>query len=345
MREHVVSLKNQLRSILLMLALMALTIIIILKEYSIWKIAAAIKSIHPFYLFAGIGLMFLYAACQAMNIFLIMQRLGQASSYKNCLEYAFIGNYFGAITPGASGGQPAQVYYMNKDKIRIDLSVLALFYTVFVSQIVILLMGGVLAYLRYRAVLKLARWFIYLLFAGTMVMLGLILILLALMFSRRVVPFLLHAGINFLGKIHVIKQPEVIKAKSEKQIKDYYEKSKIILKHPDLFIQVFFVTILQWVSYCMVCYLVYLSFGFRDYDILDLMTGQALINIAVAAAPLPGSVGVAEKAALNVFGQFYPITDLPSAMLLNRIINFYLPLLISFTVYLFTHHRIRKELK
>lgn len=342
MKVHVVSRKNQFRSILLMMVLMAITIVVILKDYSVKELTEVIKSTHPFYLIAGIILMFLYAGCQAMNFFLVMGRLGQTKPYRQCIGYAYIGNYFGAITPGASGGQPAQMYYMSKDKINIDLSTITIFYLVFTSQIVIILMGGLLAIFRFHILAKAPNWFMYILIAGSMVMLGLIIILSALMFSKKVIPFLVKLAIKFGEKIHLIKKPEVLEAKADVLIWSYQDKSKIILKHPDLFIKVFFVTVLQWTAYCMVSYLVYLSFGYREFNALDLMAGQSFINIAVAAVPVPGSVGVAEKAFLNIYGQFYAQQELPSAMILSRIINFYLPLLISFLVYLLAHYRIMK---
>jgi glycosyltransferase 2 family protein len=342
MSEKVISKKNQLRSILLITGLMTVTVAVILKDYTINELVEAVRKVHPFYLLAGIGLMFLFIGCQAMNFSMIMSSLGQPSSFRYCIEYAYIGNYFGAITPGASGGQPAQIYYMNKDKIHIDISSITIFLMVFVSQIVIVLMGGVFVLLRFGMLERSADWFSYLLIAGSAVMLGLTGILFALMFSRRTVPFLVDLTFRFGKKIHVIKKPEEIQIKFDILIIAYREKARMILKHPSLYVKVFLVTVLQWVAYGMVSYLVYLSFGYRKADILDLMGGQAFINIAVAAVPLPGSVGIAEKSFLILFGQYYPANDLTSAMIIGRIINFYLPLLISFLVYIFAHHRMMK---
>lgn len=342
MKTHVVSRKNQTRSILFVMALMTITITVILKEYSISEIVRVIKSVHPFYLVAGIVMMLLYVCCQAMNFFLLLKKLMHPASYGYCVEYAYIGNYFGAITPGASGGQPAQLYYMNKDKIHVDISAITVFFMVFISQIIILLLGGILGFLRSSLVAEYKSWLKYLILAGGMVMFVLIFILTALMFMRKTVPFLFRIVLKAGIKGRLIKKPEELKAKFEALILSYQEKSKLILRHPDLFVQISVVTILQWLAYYMVSYLVYLSFGHREHNMIDLMTGQSLINIAVAAVPLPGSVGIAEKAYLNIFGQFYTAEELPSAMILSRIINFYLPLFISFFVYLLVHFRVVK---
>ena len=342
MREKIVSKKNQMRSILLMASLMAVTVTVILKKYSIGELMEAVGSVHLFYLITGIALMFFYAGCQAINFYMIMHRLGQAASYKNCIDYAYIGNYFSAITPGACGGQPAQMYYMNKDKIHVDISAITIFLMVFISQIVLIIMGGVFAMLRSHILVKSAQWFIWMLFAGASVMFFLTVVLSALMFSRVIIPFLIDLVLKFGVKFHLFKKPKEIKDKLDILIISYREKSKLIIKNPDLFLKVFVISVFQWIAYCLVTYLVYLSFGYRKNDCLDLMAGQSFINIAVAAVPLPGSVGIAEKAYLNVFGQFYPNELLPTSMILSRIINFYFPLLISFIAYAFTHHRIMK---
>lgn len=46
MQEKIVSKKNQMRSILLMSSLMAVTVTVILKKYSIWELMKAVGSVH-----------------------------------------------------------------------------------------------------------------------------------------------------------------------------------------------------------------------------------------------------------------------------------------------------------
>ncbi len=345
MRTHVVSRKNQIRSILFVGLLMAITIVVILNEYSIIEIIKAIEGTHPFYLIAGIFMMFLFIGCQAMNFSMILKKLEHPVSFAYCVQYAYVGNYFGGITPGASGAQPSQLYYMNKDKIHVDISAITVFFMVFISQLVILGLGGMFAYLRSEMVARFESWMKYLLLAGVIVLIGLTLLLLALMFLRRTIPFVFRMILKVGVKGRLIKDPEMAKAKFEAITLSYREKSHVILKHPDLFVKVFVITILQWISYYMVSYLVYRSFGYQEHNALDLMTGQSMINIAVSAVPIPGSVGVAENAFLNVFGRFYTAKELPSAMILSRLINFYLPLFISFFVYLIVHFRVVKQKK
>lgn len=345
MGTNVVSKKNQVRSILLIAALMAVTIFVVLKEYSITEIVQVIRSVHPFYLLGGILMMFANVACLGLNFKLILQRLGHPTAYVRCIEYAYIGNYFGAITPGASGAQPAQVYYMNKDRIHVDISAITVFLMVFSSQIVLLFYGGLTAIVRYEYVSEYKNWLKYLVIAGAAVILCLTLILTAIMFMGKTVPFLIRYALKLGVKVKLIRNEAELKSKVDRLVASYQGKAHYVLKHPGMFIQVFFISVVQWAAYYMVSYLVYLSFGHTSADAIDLMSAQALINIAVVAIPLPGSVGISEKVFLNVFQPFYTIDELPSAMILTRVINFYLPLFIAFLIYLVLHFRIMRETK
>ncbi|MDF2510859.1 MAG: hypothetical protein K0S04_725 [Herbinix sp.] len=343
MGTNVVSKKNQIRSIIFVAILMVLTILVVLKEYSITEIVQVIRCVHPFYLLAGILMMFVNVGCVALNFKLILQRLGHSSSYVRCIEYAYVGNYFGAITPGASGAQPAQIYYMNKDRIHVDISAITVFLTVFSSQIVMLIYGGLSVIVRFEYVSGYKTWMKCLIIAGAAVILSLTLMLSAIMFMGKVVPFIIRYALKLGVRVKLVKNEAQLKQKLGTLIASYQGKAHYILKHPGMFVQVFFISVVQWAAYYMVSYLVYLSFGHRSADAIDLMSGQSLINIAVVAIPLPGSVGISEKAFLHVFQRFYSLDELPSAMILTRVINFYLPLFIAFMVYLAVHFRLMRQ--
>jgi uncharacterized protein (TIRG00374 family) len=345
MKRHVVSRKNQINSILFVLALMIITIAVLLRGYSIHKLIEVLKSVQPFFFITGIAMMVFYIFCQALTFKTIMEELNQPVSFRKSVDYSYIGYYFGSITPGASGGQPAQLYYMSKDGISLTVSSITIFIYVFVYQIVMILFSTVMALLRFDVASEFAERHWYLLIVGSIVTVGITVFIFALMFSRKLVPFLLSLIVKLGSKLHLIKKPEEMQDRIDQSMISYHEKSEILTKHPSLFFKVLLITIFQWTATCMVSYLVYLGLGYREHGVLELLTSQTLLNICLAAVPLPGSVGVAEDIFLKSFLRYYPSDMVPSAMILSRIINFYLPLVISFVVYLFAHIRIMKHAK
>ena len=114
MNNQGIKTKKQIISILILIVIMLLTGSIFMKGCSVHDLIDAFYHADYTFLLAGLGMMFLFIACEAANIFLIMKVLGQPVSLKKCFIYSFIGFYFSSITPSASGGQPAQVYYMKQ---------------------------------------------------------------------------------------------------------------------------------------------------------------------------------------------------------------------------------------
>ena len=109
--------RKSLLGIGMILALMALTGYLLLKDLSLNKLGGILIQVRPGWLLLGLGLMVTFVGCEAMCSRLILGRLGHKPGYRRCLGYSFVGFYVSSITPSSTGGQPAQVYYMSRDNI------------------------------------------------------------------------------------------------------------------------------------------------------------------------------------------------------------------------------------
>lgn len=343
MNDQEMKTKKQIISILALVIIMLLTFSIFMKGYSFHELLLALKDANYSYLLAGLGMMLFFIACEAVNIRLIMKVLGQPVTLQSCFIYSLIGFYFSSITPSASGGQPAQVYYMKQDKISISLSSLTIFYIVFVYQIAMILLGIAAFIFSFHT----AIWFIaklkYLFIIGAIINTGAILVFFLLMFSSKIMPGILSFLIKVGGKLTIIKKPENLQQKSQISMLSYHEKAMIIKKHPLLFIQVLFITILQILAFSLIPFLVYKSMGYQSANPVDLISCQALLTIAVSAIPLPGAEGVTQAGFLQVFTRFFPHGSITYAMLINRVLSFYIPLVISFVFYMIAHINAMKK--
>ncbi len=96
--------------------------------------------------------------------------------------------------------------------------------------------------------------------------------------------------------------------------------------------------------YYSVAYWVYRSFGFYQYNILQIVGLQAVLFGTVSGIPSPGAVGVSEGGFIAIFKNVFPETLISSAMMLNRGINFYLLMIISMISVIISTLR-TKELK
>ena len=106
--------RRQNLGLLLILALMAGSGWLLLRDQPLSGLLEALGQVRPGYVVLGLGLMLCFVGCEAMCSKLILGRLGHRLSYRQCLGYSFVGFYVSSITPSSTGGQPAQIYYMSR---------------------------------------------------------------------------------------------------------------------------------------------------------------------------------------------------------------------------------------
>lgn len=343
MDDQGIKTRKQIVSTLILLILIVITFSYYLKGYTLKDLQNALVNVKYSYLLLGIGMMFIFISCEAVNICLILKTLKSNIPFFRCFEYSNIGFYFSAITPSSSGGQPAQVYYMKRDKIPIVESSITIFFIVYVYQIAMILVGIIMSLLRFSEAVYFIGKLRYLFIYGIVMNTGAIFIFFSLMYSKKLAPsiatFILKAG----NKLGLIKKVEETKNKFDESLKSYHEKAMILKAHPLLFFKILFVTIIQMLALNSIPYLVYCSMGYKAKGILDMITCQSLLTISVSAVPLPGAEGVTQGGFLQIFDAYFPQNMLTYAMLIHRVISFYIPLLLSFMIYIFTHIRTTKQ--
>lgn len=128
--------------ILFLLALMAVTGGILLKGQPISILLANLKHLNPWLLLPGLAMMFGYVGCEAVCTRQILRHLGHRTSLRHCLGYSFVGFYVSSVTPSATGGQPAQIWYMSKDGIPVAHGALNMMLIASCYQTAALLWGG-----------------------------------------------------------------------------------------------------------------------------------------------------------------------------------------------------------
>ncbi len=336
-------LKKQIIEILFLVVLIGVTFYCYMRGYSFDNLWTVLKNANVFYLTAGVSMMLLFICCEAVNIHLIMKTLGQNIPLHRCIQYSGIGFYFSSITPSASGGQPAQIYYMRKDKISVPMSSLTIFYIVFVYQISMILIGIVMSCMRFSIFLYFLHRIPYLFVFGFVVNTTVIFLLSLLMFSNNWPPRIIHFITILLSKLHFNNRTNKFEDKMEKGISSYREKVMILKQYPVLFFKVLFVTMIQMLSLTLIPALVYRCMGYNTFHIIDLITCQSLLTISVSAIPLPGAEGISQGGFLQIYDMFFQKNAIISAMLIHRVLSFYLPLILCFLLTMATHIRIAKQ--
>lgn len=311
------------------LLLIGATFYFLLRKAPLKEMAAAILQANVSYLLLGFSIMVIYVILEGVCIKATMHRMGERPSILRCIGYAFVGFYFSGITPSASGGQPAQIYFMAKDRCNVSHSMIALLLISSVYQISMLIYGVFMYALQYHFLAQSVVQIKWLLLLSTAInIICVMLILLALFFPKRLRKCS-HTILKGLYYIKACKKINVWQGKMDKLFSEYEAGAMYIRNHPLLIGKLFIITMIRLTLLYLVPFFVYLSLGLKGHTALQMVAMQAILTVAVSALPLPGSVGVSESVFLLLFGMLFTPSFLLPAMLLTRGISFYAVLLLS----------------
>uniref|UniRef100_UPI003FEDFE68 lysylphosphatidylglycerol synthase transmembrane domain-containing protein n=1 Tax=Roseburia sp. TaxID=2049040 RepID=UPI003FEDFE68 len=319
------------------LAVMFLTFHLIFKNTELDDIYGALDLMHPGYLLAAAFDAVLFVALEGIMIWYLISALhkeyglpGKGSGVLRCIGYSFIGFFYSGITPSATGGQPMQLYHMNKDGNRLaDSSVVLM--TVAVIYKLVLSVIGILIYVFWRVPLKgyLGKY-MDLFVLGLFLNSGLVLLLLFVMFAPKQAGRVIHKLEQALVKIHLFKYSERRIRKIDSFINGYRESVGFLVTHTGKVLVVLVLTTVQRFSVFVLTWLVYRGFQLTGTPIWDIMWLQAATYISVDMLPIPGSQGITELVYRRAYASVFPKKLLFPSMMAVRGLSFYLVFFIGF---------------
>lgn len=308
--------------------LLVITFYLIFRHQNIGEIIHTVTKVNPVCIIIAVGCMCMFVFCEAVNIGRTLRIYSYNTSLAKCVKYALAGFFFSAITPMASGSQPAQIYYMYRDGIEISHSALALMMELGSFQLITVVMA-VLAYIAKFSFFSAAGYQIkYILLVGVILNTLILVIILMAFFSKSLLQKCINGILLLLKNLHY-KKIEQKRAKINNQVELYHEGAAAFKNHKITVLKIILTTFLQVVAFHSIPFWIYKAFGYNEYHFLTVLAIQAVLYITASAIPVPGSVGASESGFILVYRTLFPAQVLNSAMLLSRGISFYLFVCIS----------------
>lgn len=264
-------------------------------------------------------------------LYLYIKREYENFSFLDGIKSSFVGSFFSAITPSASGGQPMQVVFMSAKKIDAGYSSSCLIQKFLVYQITSTVFTIFALIFEFDFFIKnvntpLLWLFLIAGFFSQVVVTGVIIFA---SFSTKVSNWLLKITEKILRKIRFIKTPEKHVEKIRDQVKLFHEGNKNLIKSPKLMGASFGLIFVQILLIMLVPYCIYRGFSLNSAKVVEIVCSQAFVTLASAMMPLPGATGAAELAFSVFYGMFFGKAMLKSALLMWRVITYYAVILIS----------------
>ncbi len=314
--------KKPVAGIGLLAAALAVLGYLFFKQTPLDTLIPLLRAVHPGWVAAGLGCMALYVSLEALGSRTILRALGNPAPLRHCLSYSALGFCGSSITPSSSGGQPVQVWAMARDGVPVAHGSLTMLLLAVCYQVAMLLcgtagcaiLGGVPGW---------GTGVGWLLLLGVSVNLALTIGMLGVMFLPRPARALTMGTLRLLARLHLVKDLSAAQAKAEQGLRQYAEGAACIRSHPVLVLQVLGIAAAQVCALSLVPWMVCLAFGVSASPV-TVMATQMVLTLAVAAFPMPGSVGAAEGGFLSLFQPILGQSLVAPAMLLSRGMSFYL---------------------
>ncbi len=322
------SLKNFLW-LLLLIAFSACTLILIIagaKGFSFGCLINSISRASPFWIALAFICSFGYVYFEGMGLRCTCRFFGCDFGRGKAILFSATDTYFSALTPSASGGQPAALLMMMSRGVPAPVAAVALMLNLIMYTVCIVLLSLLCFVLCPDMVLRLdtvTQLFIY--FGFVIAIVCTVLFVLCIV-NGELVLRISRGTLRLCRRLHIVKNYEKHYLRLEKNVAHYNQCGAVLKNERTLLFKVFLYNLAQRISVIAVCVCVFSAVGGDAAKAPLVFCAQVFAIVGSNGVPIPGAVGIVEYIFLQAFRGV--IFDPISVVLISRGISFYSNLLL-----------------
>lgn len=321
--------KKQIFQLTYIFGTMIVILLIGLLDKNIENVFAAMASLDLCWLIACFACLFMFWLTDSFLLSHIVWYMHKKIPMLKSLKISIIGLYYGALTPFATGGQPMQVVYMKREGITYGraTSIMSAKFIIYELSLcffylVAMIFRGSYFYTNFNQVF----WITTL---GFLINLSSVALITFAMINKGIAYKICGGIINFLHRIKIIKNIEKTNKAMEKNIEEFHESTEYFKKHTYQFLISILLSLINLTFLFAIPYFIYVAFGHSEKTIIDLITMQSFLYLAVSFFPLPGAAGASEGGFYLFFASFFTNVPIFIAMLVWRFISYYSILIVG----------------
>lgn len=303
-----------------------------------------IKSVQKIYLLPAVLCVVFFVWGESIIIYYLMKTLNIHLGKWTCFLFSSVGFFFSCITPSASGGQPAQIFYMRRKNIPIPVATIVLMVVTITYKAVLVIIGLGIVVFGQGFICEYLSGILPVFFLGIFLNVFCVGFMLLLVFHTTLARSILSKGLELLEKFHILHYKESRHERLESGMSTYQEAAAYFGNHHHVIFHVLVITFAQRFALFLSTYFVYLAFGLHEISVMTIVSLQAVISISVDMLPLPGGMGVSEKLFLTIFVPVFGAKLLLPGMILSRGLSYYTELLLCALLTVLTHFTIKGKL-
>ena len=246
-----------------------------------------------------------------------------------CFKTQMMGKYYTKLTPFGIGGQPFQVYYLTKYRVKASNS-LTMVSCSYVSN---KLMYGILALVmmttfRLNKLLvsqgNLVNIVVVLAFISFAVLAIFLTFVILMCLNKKLGHKIVAFVVKLLTKLKIVKNPTALYLKIMRPTLIFQRKMQKFFSSKGITLSFLALSLLEYVIEYSVLFFVYSAFNGFDINMyLQLLSISVIIELACHSIPLPGGSGLAELSFSTIFASLFSSGVLFWALIIWRVITYY----------------------
>lgn len=314
---------------------------LVIAGFSIWAVTAQsssftlnefvefIRDANPYWAVAAVLCSLGFIFFEGMAVRRIAGALGYRRSIGRGTVYGAADVYFSAITPSASGGQPASAYFMLKDNIPGTAVTVVLLVNLIMYTLALLFLGILSCALRFDIVARMSLLSKILIGVGSLVLVIFVIAFYLLLKRADVFYKICNGVLHFLEKIHILRHGEKIRNKLNSTMEDYKKCSESIAGKKVMLFEAFFWNLLQRLSQMAVAFFVFMASDMGIKKAIEVLITQCFVSLGSNCVPVPGAMGVADYIMLDGYENILGEEIATYMELLVRGVSFYECIIVS----------------
>jgi len=290
-----------------------------------------IFTMNIWYLLIAFILLILFWIFRTYPMYSFCKKINKDFKYLSALQLTLRTQFFNAVTPFATGGQPYQIYFLKTVGIDYASSTSVVLENFIVYQIALVTLGifALISNQMFHIFSK-NQLLQNLITIGFITNALVIIIMFVIAFSKKMNKFFVGIGIKILTKLRIVKDKEKKLKKWDENINRFHQSAKILLEDKKTFIlNIVYNFIALCCLYLIPLFVLYAMGNFNAFNAGIAIVTSAYIMIIGSFVPIPGATGGLEFGFVQFYGNFITGSKLSAMMLVWRFITYYFGMIVG----------------
>ena len=294
------------------------------------EILKALSTVNIIWLIVGIGFVFLSKYFIGMTTYYLAKKEKKNVSMKKMQEIALIYPFFAGITPSSVGGEAFEVFYLKDCGISYGAASNISMQKFILYQISLIIVNFIVvifnAFSGIVADTSLVGSTVTLNFIVNIAILGGCFLI---TYNKWIKNFILKNGVNILGKLKIIKDPNDARKKIDEFMENFDNGARELHKDKKLFWQLVGINVLSLFFLIIPAWPIARAMHISNISMINLFILATYAKMMCLLIVTPGNSGAAEYCFIYLFTGLIAEEDIMAYMLIWRFVTYYIPLIVG----------------